>query len=138
MTEYELVDLSMSAQANLATAGLGFASITFAYLVAVYVVGRKVSPAIAVCLSGIYTLTLLGPIMGMIGSIDRMDWTMSEYVRLFPEGSAFGGEDGISGVAFALTLFPYISGWGASVVYLHAYIRGKPQSKSGANEENRT
>jgi len=127
MTEYELVDLSMTALAHLSTSGLGFASITFAYLLATFVVGRKLSRGIAICMSGIYTLTLFGPMMGMVGALWRMNWTTSEYLRLYPEGSAFGDGSGVSGVSFVLTLFPFVLGWAASVIYLHAYMRRKPQ-----------
>ncbi len=110
----------MSAWSHLGTSGLGFASLTFAYLVAAYVVGRELAGGIAFGLSAIYTLVLFGPLMGIWGTLNQMNWVASEYSRLYPEGTAMG--DGISGVTVLLTTLPYLLGWAASIAYLHVYV----------------
>ena len=124
MTEYELVELSMAGLANLGAAAMYFVTIVFAYLVAAYAVGAKLSKWTAWCFSALYSAALIFPYQGIQVGFYRYNRSVEEYLLHYPDGMAFAGATGaISATTYYLSVAPLALAWLASLVYMHAHVR---------------
>ena len=129
MTEYELVDLSMSGLAHLAISAMGFITVFSGYVIVAFVAGNRLPNGIAWCLTGVYSLFQLSPIWGVVAGLNRINRSTTEYVATYPDGVAFGTDPtGVTGVAIALTFLPFMVAWVGSVLYMHAYVRRQAES----------
>ena len=81
----------------------------------------KLPRLVAVTISTLYSLFLIGPIGGMYGSTFAMIAMHEEAVGEYPDSADL--QNVIVSDAFVLFAAPPVAGWIASLIYLHAYVR---------------
>ncbi len=123
MSEFEFIEAYHLALDLVVNAAMNSVVVTFAYIVASYMAGEKLSKVAALGMTAIYSLFLLGPLGGMFGGCTRIIKTVERYFEIYPEGWAFQQMPGID--LYFVTLIPVLLAWLASLMYLHLYVRGK-------------
>jgi hypothetical protein len=129
MTEIDFVEIQLMAILGIDAVAINFLTVVFAYVVAAYVAGQKLSRITAILLSTVYTLWLVGPLLGMVTFLDTAVINVTEYQILFPSGGRLPRGLG-STVGYVLTLGPLITGWIGSLLFMHVYIRNKTRGNS--------
>lgn len=124
MSEIDFVEINLMGLEGLNSSGMSFVTVVFAYVVAAYVAGEKLPRLPAILLSIIYTLFLIGPLMGVFINLAAIAVNTTEYQNAFPEGARNqAGSLANSATAYVVGVVPLITGWLASLLFMHAYIR---------------
>ena len=123
MTEYELMDVILSAGDSMASTGLALLTVLFAYVVAAFVAGARLSRTAVISVSVLYSLWYMGPLLAFISSVDFMLRTVEQYRLMYPEGYAITSDAPNRLLRIATSAGPYVLGWLGSLVYMHLYVR---------------
>ena len=123
MSEFEFLEAVNFVAANLANSAINFFTVFLAYVVAAHFAGKTLSRLVAVCVSIVYTLFLIGPSVGIVNSsITALDLRIHYHIQ-YPEGVLMSLPSVGIGTLLAFTLVPPLLGWVGSLVYMHAVIR---------------
>lgn len=123
MSEYELLDLILGAGDSMVSTGLALLTVLFAYVVAAFAAGARLSRTAAISISVLYSLWYMGPLLAFISSLDFLLRTAEEYRSMFPEGYAVVSDPPNRLLRLTTSAGPYILGWLGSLVYMHLYVR---------------
>jgi predicted PurR-regulated permease PerM len=122
MSELEFYEAAGVAAGLLSDATMNAITAIFAYLIASHFVGEKLPRGMAVCLSVVYTLWLIGPLSGVYGNIVSWSQISAEYLKHYPEGILLPGEANVV-LSAIVAISPLILGWLSSLYYLHFHVR---------------
>ena len=122
MTEFEFLSATDSALAFSAEAAMGFFTVFGAYVLTAFLAGRSFSKVAAILVSLLYSFFLLGPIAGILMSIDNLEHLLTLYFQQYPDGVIVRRRVSYETLLF-LILSPLLVGWLASIFYMHGYAR---------------
>lgn len=122
MTEFEFFEATHIALTGLSTTAMGITTAVFAYVVAAYVAGNKLSRSAATWVSAIYTMFIVGPFMAYLRYFGIIQELIIQYHAAYPDGRLLDQGEYFS-IYVALGVIPIISGWIASLLFIHFYIR---------------
>jgi hypothetical protein len=129
MTEYEYLEILALVREQTATDAMNCLVIISAYLVAAYVVGRRIPSMLLWPIAILYTLFLFGPTAATAMGFQRMNALTLDFSNQFPDSSL---------IEPLPTLAPYstpgvvVAGWVLSLIFT-IYIRRRG---SGQGEES--
>lgn len=125
MKEVEIFETLMMSVELSAFMSVNFLAVFVVYIVAAYVLGRKVTGTMAVSMSTVYSLFLIPPFIGVIGNLRRA-YDLGNYLRnMFPD-SPLATESPMSfELSAMLFVVPMMVAWVGSLYFMHAYVRGK-------------
>ena len=123
MTEFEYIEVIQANQEFLRSAAMDFATVFFAYAITAHLVGKSLTKPIAILISVIYSLFLLGPFSGILGPMNTEIDFLYEAKERFPDSVFFASQVGNMVIFAAITFVPTISAWVASLFYMHGYVR---------------
>lgn len=123
MTEFELIEVWALATEGLGAAGMNIVTVVFAYVIAAHLAGGKFNRLVAVSISVVYSMWLVGPFIGFISYLNLSHAAAIDYMTMFPDGTAIPDPQNLP-VAVVLAAGPYVLGWIGSLMYMHWYIRG--------------
>ena len=83
MSEYEYIDLIINSREAIGFHGMNFIAFLFAYLVATYLVGERLSRFQVISLTMFYAITSPFPLMGMFESATDYSNIMSNYYETY-------------------------------------------------------
>ena len=123
MSEFENYEALMMTMEMAVFASMNFVAIVFAYLVAAFVTGQKLSRTVAVTLSTTYTIFLVPHFAGCFGNITTTYAAGVHLSATFPD--SWTAASATMPMAWLLALFgvPMILGWVGSLFYMHGYVR---------------
>ena len=116
MTEYEVLDLLSTYRSEGAYHVMNFAAAMFAYVVAAYFVGKKLSLFQTIAITVLFCLFVPGPILGVHESVSAVTYLVQTY------GIEFESIDATSKIAaFAPTVVPgtILLGWIISIAFMY-------------------
>lgn len=122
MTEFEILKLADIYLTRMAVASMDITTVFFAYVVCAFLAGSKIRRLLAVGVSVMYSLFLLGPTAVLFTGSRYLATTYQQYNTLFPHG-AFPAWTDSSWVITTLPIVPVILAWITSLIYMHAYVR---------------
>ena len=125
MTEFEFIQASQLAFESLREGAMNVITVVFAYVVAAYFAGRKLTRTASVLVSVVYSLWLIGPFWGVISSVAGMLATADAFYLAFPDSFASFPPSKARYSLYLLATIPMLLGWVGSLVYMHGYIRSK-------------
>ena len=123
MTEFEYVEAFGSLSELGATNAMDFITVFFAYVVTARFAGKEMGKWLAISVSILYSLFLLGPLGGMTIRADQLHSIILEAQILFPDSVYFRRLPSNLPAALAATLGPCVLGWIFSLLYMHKIIR---------------
>jgi hypothetical protein len=122
LTEFEILKLADIYLTRMAVASMDITTVFFAYVVCAFLAGSKLSRFLAVGVSVMYSLFLMGPTAVLFTSSRYLAATYQQYNTLFPHG-AFPAWTDSSWVITTLPMVPVILAWTSSLIYMHANVR---------------
>jgi len=114
MSELDYLELISTLRSEVASYGMGFFSVWCAFVVAIYLVGDKLSKSLAVLLSGIYTYFLAGPVIYLGWATDALNHTVNLYRADFPHIEV----ESMEGTLALFFSFTYPFAWLLSIAFL--------------------
>ena len=122
VTEFELIEAFSFTQAALREGAMDITTAFFAYVVCAYLAGAKLTRMVACSVSIIYSLFLLGPLIGVASATSIGISIMDKYVSSFPGGVYFTETVDVR-LGLLLTLSPLLLAWTGSLMFMHLNIR---------------
>ena len=123
MTEFEFIEAASMNLEFIRSAAMDFITVFFAYVVTAHLAGKSMQTTVAVALPFLYTLFLLGPFSGIIGTTIAHVNLVNEAIRQYADSVVFVAEP--NEVLYLITAFvPSSIGWLFSLVYMHKFVRG--------------
>jgi hypothetical protein len=125
LTEFEFVEAAGIFSGEIGQAPTNMITVIFAYVVAVHFAGKDLSKTVAISISLIYSLWIIGPMINFVFSWNQYMTILDLYHSAYPEGQAL--RRFLSGKSFIIivSLAPFIIGWIGSLLYTHRVVRGK-------------
>ena len=123
MTEFDYIEVVQANLEFIRSAAMDFTTVFFAYAITAHLVGKSLTKPIAMLISVIYTLFLLGPFTGILGTMNTQLDFLYEAKRLFPESVFFASQVGSTFIVLAVVFVPLAAAWVASLFYMHGYLR---------------
>jgi hypothetical protein len=125
MSEFEYVEIVHLNAAYLGTSAMNVFSIFVAYTLAAHFAGKQLSRNVAVFVSTVYCLFLLGPFTGIVIATTDLENLKDAYLIEYPAGTLLSPTGLSLSGTIALTLAPALCGWLGSLAYMHAVVRKK-------------
>ena len=124
MSEFELFQVMDMQQNRVASNVMNFITLVFAYAVAAFLVGRILSRLIAIALTLVYSMALIGPFLGTFVAARGLANTGEIFRSNFPDSLLLMNQNWTSNVPIvSVAILPMLLGWSISVLYMHAYVR---------------
>ena len=124
MSEFEYYEAAVMASSVISNSAMDFTYLVFAYIVACHLAGKMFPQFVARLASIVFTLSLIGPMLGVISGIGQLNLIGSEYQLAFPEGGILQEFLVDSALIYTIIVTPLIVGWVSSILFLHLYVRG--------------
>lgn len=125
MTEFEYIEAYRNTLELIGTAKMHFVTMLLAYVLTAYFAGKTLNRAIAVSVSVLYTCFVGGPLATVYGLQFSLDNLLEDVNRAFPNSAFFENHAASGTLGIALGFAPAVLGWLGSLIYMHAYIRGR-------------
>ena len=122
MTEAEYGQVYALVQQSALNQFVVITTVMFAYVVSCHLAGKSLPRIVAILLSSIYCLFLVGPFIGYWAEFSRMSALSQAYFEEYPNGLAVAPPIGDS-FLIGMSMPPMFLAWIGSVLYLHLHIR---------------
>jgi uncharacterized membrane protein YecN with MAPEG domain len=123
MTEFEALELIDILQSRVASSSMDCITVFFAYVVCVYLVGKKLVPKMAIGISVLFSCFMLGPMTAIAVNAYNLSAMATRYEDKFGLTDIWLGPAMSPVLTVSLTLVPLILAWVAALWYLHGYVR---------------
>ena len=122
MSEFELVEIIYLTRQQISTLFTEASSVTFLYILVAHFAGKNLPTTIAIGLTSLYTLFLLGPLGAYVAINFEQQATSLEILDKYPDNILALGVLPTWGILI-LGLGPYLLAWAGSIFYMHRHIR---------------
>ena len=123
MTEFEALGLIDILHSRVASSSMDCITVFFAYVVCVYLVGKKLVPKLAIGISVLFSCFMLGPMISIAVNAYNLSAMATRYEDKFGPTDIWLGPAMSPVLTVSLTLVPLILAWVAALWYLHGYVR---------------
>jgi hypothetical protein len=123
MTEFEYIEVTAIVAQGLGSSILLYFTVLFAYIVSAHFAGKDLPRKMAVGLSLVYSLFIIGPLNSYRFSITYYYQIAEEHAEKFPNSSLIQSLPDSTAADLYVGLAPLLIGWVASLYYMHSHIR---------------
>jgi hypothetical protein len=123
MSEAEVLELIDILFGRVGSSSMDCITVFFAYVVCVYLVGKKLVPKLAIGVSVLFSYFMLGPMTVIAVNAYNLSVMATRYEDKFGPTDIWLGPTMSPVLTVSLSLVPLILAWVAALWYLHGFVR---------------
>ena len=127
MSEFELIEAWYLGGQSLANSFVSSSTVIFAYIVVAHFIGKSLDSKIAIALTALYSLFLVGALGSRVPALAQLYAVALEYSQRYPDGVGLIEHPPLN-LLYMVGLMPFVLAWIASICYLHFHIRKQTNS----------